>query len=170
MSHDAIQLKTARLLMRRAAMADLDAIHDIMSDEETMRYWSTLPHKSREQTSAWLQSMVRSGQGGSDEFVLEHDGRVIGKLGAWRLPEIGFFLRRELWGRGLISEALDRFVRYATAKGVPCLTADVDPLNTASLAVLNRAGFIETGRASATFTVGGRVCDSVYLRLDLPAA
>ena len=43
----------------------------------------------------------------------------------------------------------------------------MDPLNTASLALLTRAGFRETGREAATYRVGDRVCDSVYLRLDL---
>ena len=163
----AIELTTARLRLRRARPDDLDAIHRIMADDETMRYWSTLPHSSPEETGRWFKSMLSAGPERGDEFIIEHEGEVIGRIGAWRFPEIGYFLRRDHWGRGFASEALDAFVDYAASKGVAFLTADVDPLNISSLNLLRSAGFRETGRASATYTVGGRVCDSVYLQLDL---
>ncbi len=167
MSKRPTELKTSRLLLRRARPDDLDAIHAIMADVETMRYWSTPPHTSREETGRWLEAMLSADPAGNDEFVLEHEGVVIGKLGAWRLPEIGFFLRRDHWGQGFASEALDGFVRYMASQGVGHLTADVDPLNRACLDLLTKAGFRETGRASGTFRLGERLCDSVYLRLDL---
>ncbi|HEY1750495.1 MAG TPA: GNAT family N-acetyltransferase [Caulobacteraceae bacterium] len=161
------QLRTARLLMRRARPDDLQALHAIMSDPEVMRYWSTPPHASLDETRRFLEAMLSAPPRESDEFVIEHAGEVIGRLGAWRLPEIGFYLRRDCWGRGFAAEALAGFIHYAGSRGVPCLTADVDPLNLACLKLLAAAGFRETGRASATFVVAGRTCDSVYLRLDI---
>jgi RimJ/RimL family protein N-acetyltransferase len=164
----ATHLRTPRLLLRRAQRGDLDAIHAIMSDTETMRYWSSLPHSRREESEQWFEGMLAADAAGeSDEFILEHDGALIGKLGAWRLPEIGFFVRRDHWGQGFASEALEAFIAYARSRKVEYLTADVDPLNAACLVLLQRAGFCETGRASATFVVGDRICDSIYLRRDL---
>lgn len=169
MTGRAAELRTARLRLRRVEPGDLDAIHAIMADPETMRFWSSPPHSSREETAKWLGSMIEADRSGaSDEFVLELDGKAIGKLGVWRWPEIGFFLRRDHWGQGLASEALAGFIAYATACGADCLTADVDPHNGSCLKMLRNAGFIETGRAEATYMVGDRVCDSIYLRLDLP--
>ncbi|TAH46813.1 MAG: N-acetyltransferase [Dokdonella sp.] len=161
------ELKTDRLLLRRARSNDLDAIHQIMRDGETMRFWSTPPHASKAQTRRWLDSMLSADPSASDEFVIEHDGIIIGKLGAWCLPEIGFFLRRESRGQGLAYEALTAFIEYIRSQGVAQLTADVDPLNIACLKLLTRAGFLETGRAQGTYVVGERVCDSVYFRLNL---
>ena len=138
-----------------------------MSDELAMRYWSTPPHTDVEQTRVWLESMLSADPASSDDFILEHRSIPIGKLGAWRLPEIGFFLRPDHWGRGLASEALGAFADYMKSRKMPCLTADVDPLNTQCLRLLARAGFEVTGRASGTYRVGDRVCDSVYLRLPL---
>lgn len=43
-------MKTDRLLLRRATMNDLEPFHTIMSDPEVMRYWSTPPHETTEQT------------------------------------------------------------------------------------------------------------------------
>ncbi|WP_283937978.1 GNAT family N-acetyltransferase [Sphingomonas caseinilyticus] len=154
--------------MRRVRSADIDAIHAIMSDAETMRFWSSPPHSTLAETEKWLASMIEADRAGeSDEFILEHQGRVIGKLGAWRHPEIGFFLDRDYWGRGLASEALLQFINYARDLGLNCLTADVDPRNTACLHLLAKCGFHETGRQSATYVVDGQACDSVYLKVDL---
>jgi RimJ/RimL family protein N-acetyltransferase len=166
MGAGSIELRTPRLRLRRARPDDLDAMHRIMADAEVMQYWSTPPHTSLADTRRWLKPMLSSTPE-SDEFVVEHAGEVIGKLGAWRLPEIGFYLRRDCWGRGFAAEALAAFVHHAASKGVSHLTADVDPLNGACLKLLTGAGFRETGRASATYVVADRVCDSVYLRLDL---
>ena len=44
------QIRTPRLLLRRAAMDDLTAIHAILSNGIAMRYWSCLPHTSPEQS------------------------------------------------------------------------------------------------------------------------
>ena len=162
-------LRTARMVLRRIQADDVEAFHAIMSDARAMRFWSTLPHTTREDTQRFVAAMLSAPQDVSDEFVLEHAGVAVGKLGAWRLPEIGFFLRPDLWGRGFAAEALEGFIGYIAARGAPFLTADVDPLNTACLALLDGAGFRETGRQTATFVLGDRVCDSVYLRLDLPA-
>ena len=45
------------------------------------------------------------------------------------------------------------------------LTADVDPRNRASLALLTRHGFVEAGRAEATWHTHIGACDSIYLEL-----
>jgi len=162
------ELRTDRLRMRRVRSADIDAIHAIMSDTETMQFWSTPPHSTLAETKKWFASMIQADQAGeSDEFVLEFRGEVIGKLGAWRLPEIGFYVRRDYWGRGLASEALLRFISYARDLELDCLTADVDPRNTACLRLLAKCGFHQTGRKRATYVVDGQSCDSVYLKIDL---
>jgi RimJ/RimL family protein N-acetyltransferase len=160
------RIVTRRLVLRRAREADLAALHAIMSDAATMRYWSSPPHADLAETREWLAAMIAAPAGESDDYIIEHGGQAIGKLGAWRLPEIGFMLARPLWGRGFAGEALAAFVAHAFASGSDHLTADVDPRNGASLAVLRRAGFHETGRVARTWYVGGEWCDSVYLRLD----
>ena len=143
------RIRTERLLLRRATEADLEAFHDIMADAETMRFWSTPPHTDLEQTREWLAAMVAAPAATSDDFVVELDGRAIGKLGVWQMPEVGFLLSRRYWGRGLATEALAAFVAYAFAGRVDHLTADVDPGNVASLALLSRAGFRGDGAGGA---------------------
>jgi RimJ/RimL family protein N-acetyltransferase len=132
-----------------------------------MRYWSTPPHADLDETAAWVASMIEADPAASDDFIVTLHGALIGKLGAWRLPEIGFLIDRAYWGRGLADEAIAAFIDRRRRLGSSELTADVDPRNSASLSLLERHGFVETGRAAGTWQVGDELCDSVYLRLDL---
>jgi RimJ/RimL family protein N-acetyltransferase len=164
------ELRTARLVLRRAIPGDLDAMHAVLSDPRAMTYWSHGPHESLEQTREWLDSMIGSPPELSEDFVVTLDGRTIGKLGAWRLPEFGFILAPDHWRRGYASEALAAFLGHVFSRpDVDHLVADVDPRNRASLALLKRHGFAETGRASGTWETHIGRCDSVYLRLDAQA-
>lgn len=160
------EIPTDRLLLRRARMDDAEAMHRIMSNPTAMRYWSTPPHAHIADTERWMASMVDADPAGSDDFIVTLDGMLIGKLGAWKLPEVGFLIDPAHWGKGYAREALAAFIARRRVLGSTELTADVDPRNEASLALLRGAGFEETGRASGTWQVGDELCDSVYLRLS----
>jgi [ribosomal protein S5]-alanine N-acetyltransferase len=166
------EIRTARLLLRRARPGDLAGLHPILSDPAAMRYWSTLPHRSLDETRDWLDSMIAETPGEErDDFIVEHEGRVIGKAGCWRLPEIGFILHPEFWRLGLAREALEAIIpRLFRRYAIPAITADVDPRNTASLALLRSLGFVQTGRAERTWLIGEEYCDSIYLALARPGA
>ena len=142
-------------------------MHRLLSNAEATRYWSTLPHETLAQTEAWVRSEVDSPADSSDDFVVTLDGQLIGKLGCYRLPEIGFLFDPALWGRGYASEALRAFVERRCTRGSTEITADVDPRNIASLRLLSRNGFVETHRAARTWNIGGEWHDSVYFRLAL---
>lgn len=162
-------IQTPRLLLRRARMDDLDDMHRILANAVAMRYWSTPPHGDIEQTRAWLGAMIDASPDESDDFIVEHGGRVIGKAGCWRLPEIGYILHPDYWGQGLAREALGAAIIHVFATSpVTALTADVDPRNAASLRLLERLGFRETHRAERTMQIGDEWCDSVYLSLPRP--
>ena len=163
-------LRTARLVLRPARPGDLLALHAIFTDAETMAYWSTPPHRDLATTQAWLESMLAADPAESCDFIIERDGRVIGKAGCWRLPEVGYILARDQWGQGLAREALEAVVAHVfAAQPVAALTADVDPRNARSLALLKGLGFVETARAERTMQIGEAWVDSVYLRLARPA-
>ncbi len=159
--------RTERLLLRPARSGDLERIHALLSDPVAMRYWSTPPHETVQQSRDWLDGMMAITLPEGEDFVVEHEGRVIGKAGLYRFPEIGYLFDPACWGRGFATEAVRAVVERAFAvHGLPAIIADVDPRNIASLSVLMRAGFRETGRAARTMQVGEEWCDSVYLSAD----
>ena len=161
------EIRTGRLLLRRARLDDVPAMHAIMSDPVAMRFWSTPPHASLAETGKWMTSMVEADSAESDDFIVTLEGRLIGKLGAWRLPEIGFLLDPADWGKGYASEALVAYIHRRRDLGSAELTADVDPRNIASIRLLEHAGFTESGRATGTWQVGDELCDSIYFRKSL---
>ena len=162
-----MEIRTERLLLRPARADDLEPLHAILSDPRAMAYWSSPPHEYVDQTRDWLTSMIAIQPSEGEDFIVEYDGRLIGKAGLWRFPEIGFIFHPDHWGHGFAREALGAVIERAfSAHGFARIEADVDPRNLSSLALLDRLGFRETGRKERTWFVGGRWCDSIYLALD----
>jgi RimJ/RimL family protein N-acetyltransferase len=167
-----MEITTERLRLRHARLSDAEAMHAVLSDPVAMAYWSSLPHETLEQTRAWIAAMVAApaaADGQSLDFIIEFEGRAIGKAGFWKPPEIGYILRRDHWGRGLAREALEAVIRVGFEEGgIEAIIADVDPRNAASLGLLERLGFVRTGFARETWEIGGVLLDSVYLTLKRP--
>jgi RimJ/RimL family protein N-acetyltransferase len=161
------EIRTERLVLRRARVDDTPAMHRLLSDPVAMRYWSTLPHERVEQTEEWMTSMISAPADESDDFIVTLDGVLIGKAGAWRLPEVGYLFDPAVWGRGYALEAMSAFIDRRRAMGTAELTADVDPPNRASRRLLEKCGFVETGHAARTYHIGGEWRDSIYYRLVL---
>jgi RimJ/RimL family protein N-acetyltransferase len=149
---------------------DLAAFHEIMSDPRAMRYWSRPEHATIEETQGFVDFLCACPGNGGDDWVIERDGRAIGKAGAWSPPEVGFLLHPDRWGHGYAYEAMAALMPVLFSRhDVPALTADVDPRNAASLRLLERLGFRETGRAARTLLWRDEWCDSIYLALPRPS-
>ena len=121
--------------------------------------------------------MVSSANNGISDFAivlrLSDSPVVIGKVGIWAVEtgEVGFMLNRAYWGKGYMVEAFSALLEYLwSGKGgeVWKLTADVDPRNDASLGILKKFGFHETGYQEKTIETHLGWCDSVYLALKNP--
>jgi len=157
-------IRTTRLVLRRATWDDLAAVHRLFSNPQAMRYWSRPEHATLDETRHWLRFLVEPAPDSLD-FLIETDGEVIGKAGAWQLPEVGFLLHPDHWGKGLAHEAMLAVIAHVEAEfpALPELTAEVDPRNLASLRLLDRLGFRETHRAERTLLWKDEWCDSVWL-------
>ena len=58
-----------------------------MSDPAAMRYWSTPPHTTLDETRQFLDQMIAAPTSESDDFLIEYRGEVIG--GRDRVPSRG---------------------------------------------------------------------------------
>lgn len=165
-----MEIATPRLRLRHARADDLAAIHAVLSDPRATRWWSTPPHETLDQSRIWLGSMIAGNAEGSDDFVIEREGQVIGKVGFFRAPELGYILHPGYWGQGLASEAVGAAVGHVFAtRDHDALEADVDPANQASIRLLERLGFARTGFAEKTWNIGGEWKDSLYYSLTRAA-
>jgi RimJ/RimL family protein N-acetyltransferase len=73
------------------------------------------------------------------------DGDVVGGIGCWGDEErdVGYWIDRAVWGRGIASAALAAFLIEITERP---LFAHVVTTNAGSIRVLERCGFVEVGR------------------------
>ena len=161
-----MEIRTPRLILRTARPDDLEAIHAVLSDPRATRWWSSPPHDTLEQTRVWLEAMMANGPDHPD-FVIELDGRVVGKAGFYEMPDVGYILHPDVWGQGLAGEAVRAAVDHVFAtRDVDTLKADVDPENAASIRLLERLGFVRTGFGERTWNVGGVWKDSFFYALS----
>jgi len=160
-------IDTERLVLRRMMAYDAPALHTMLSDPETMRFWSTPPHATLAETEAWVaDGLAAMERGDGHDFVVLQSNQVIGRVAFWMGNEIGFLFARAVWGKGYAQEAMIAVLRHGFEQlGFKSVRADVDPRNERSLKLLERVGFQRTGTAERTFKIGETWVDSVYLEL-----
>ncbi|MBV2360956.1 GNAT family N-acetyltransferase [Thalassococcus sp. CAU 1522] len=161
-------IRTERLTLRPARPDDLDALHAIFTDPRAMRYWDRPPHDAIAQTQRFLNGFMTPDDQRREEYILDLDGRCIGKAGIWARPEVGFILHPDHWRRGYVREALEAILPRCFRKWpeMPEITAECDPRNLASVGLLTRLGFRLTGFDRQNFDYGGiEMCDTAYFAL-----
>jgi RimJ/RimL family protein N-acetyltransferase len=147
------ELATARLLLRPLAMADAPRLAELGDDFEVARMLTSCPYPY---TLADAEALIRRGRDAdrADEvmFAIELPGEgPIGTIGfdpdGVLAREVGYWIGRPYWSRGYVSEALAASLRWVVgAWGRRCVTARHFVDNPASAAILQRAGFLYTGR------------------------
>jgi len=164
-------LTTERLTLRPIVDADVEALHAMLSDAETMRYWSTLPHTERQQTIDWIiGNRTAMAAGTALEYGAVYQGKLIGRATFWNGNEIGYLFDRAYWGQGFARECLTAMIDYAFRfRDWGEIIADIDPRNLPSWRLLERLGFRRTSFELNTFCIGGQWSDSQYLALGRPA-
>lgn len=83
-----------------------------------------------------------------------------------RRAEIGYSVRRDLWGRGIATRAVRTLIRFAFDRlDLRRLEADIDPRNDASFRVLAKLGFQREGFLRERCETRDEVQDSVLFGL-----
>ena len=106
-------LETPRQILREFTPYDADALELILSDPETMRFYPS-PF-DRPGVEQWIErNMKRYAKDGHGlwALVLKSSGEMIGDCGLTVQEvdgldevEVGYHVRRDLWGQGLATEA-----------------------------------------------------------------
>lgn len=143
-------LTTGRLQFRPIAEGDFDAVHDVLSDPEVMRFHPEGAF-DREATRAWLERTLARYDGGELGFravIHRKTGEYVGHIGLLpqevegiRATEVGYWLRRRFWGHGYATEGARALRDVAFGRlDVPRVISLIHPANVASQAVALRNG------------------------------
>lgn len=183
-----LELVSARLFLRPLRESDVDLVLELFTDPEMMEYAGG-PVKSERIRTEMAASVQRGADGSIGVWCMckAQTKEPIGTIALLPLPveaedtewelvctgempegdiEIGYFLRKDEWGQGYVSEAVSRVLEFAFS--VACLeeiVAVIDPRNAASRKVLERTGFLSEGdrRAYRETCPGFRIAKSDWL-------
>jgi RimJ/RimL family protein N-acetyltransferase len=153
-------LSTQRLRLRFPAVGDAFAIAGHASDVEVARMTTGIPYPyDVDDAEAFVRRLGRCDPREETLFVLDLPGEgVIGLVGfhanAEGATEIGYWLGRPFWGRGLMTEAVCAALAWArTAWGRRWILSGHFSDNPASGRVLIKAGFLYTGEIRRRFSL-----------------
>lgn len=148
-------LESERLLLRPIKESDADDIFEIFSDIEVMKYYDLLPfltiNDAINQVDIFRKclsekTMIRWG------IELKANGKLIGTCGFFafseenRKAEMGYELNREYWNKGIMSESLKMIMDFIFREtDINRIETYVEPMNTASLNLLESLGFTKEG-------------------------
>lgn len=144
-----VELETDRLLLRRFAPDDLDALARIAADPEVMRYIGSGQPMSRAETETALRSIIEGFERrGYGRWALVHKtgGELIGYCGLTLLDEtvgveLAYMLNRPYWRTGLAAEAVAACLRCGfESLGLDKISAITHARNAASIRLLERVG------------------------------
>ena len=144
-------LETPRLCLRRFTVADTDPLLAVLGDPVAMEFYPA-PY-DRQGVEDWisrnLERYRRDGHG-LWAMVLKHSGEVIGDCGCSMQEvegrnhvEIGYHVRRDLWGFGYATEAARACKNYAfRTLGAPRVISMIRPQNIRSRSVAEKNGMM----------------------------
>jgi len=149
-----LELRTDRLHLRRLTAEHLPDLVELDSDPEVMRYISGGEGNTRERYEQELLPRMTAWDDQPYGFLAAYEDEAF--VGWFHLRptvapgqtclELGFRLRRAAWGRGLATEGGRALVRYAFEDlDEPTVDACCDPLNAASMHVLEKCGMWRVG-------------------------
>ncbi|MBI1417984.1 MAG: GNAT family N-acetyltransferase [Limimaricola sp.] len=153
---------TEGLTYRDLAAHDLDALHAIMSDWQVVRQLGSWPWPADLAFTAARCRPFPAARG----FIWGcfRAGRLVGTVGVSD-GALGYCLERASWGQGLMTRAATDALDVAFAAGLSAVGAVVWADNAASARVLDKLGFVVTGRTLEMSRARGVHTPCVALRL-----
>ncbi len=105
----------------------------------------------------------------SDDTVINrtilYNGEVVGNIAKFIMfgqPEIGYWISKKFWGKGIATQALKAFLEIVTIRPLYAAAAKD---NAGSLRVLQKCGFVITGYGRAFSEARSAEIDEAYLEL-----
>jgi ribosomal-protein-alanine N-acetyltransferase len=137
--------------------SDAQALVEHLNDKEIYNTTLTIPYPYKEEhAEIWIRSKLEYREKFGRDFtfaIRDENARLIGVVAADRFEpgkshhtEIGYWLARPYWGRGIITSAVHAFVRYLFRETeLIRVTAHVFSHNIASVRVAEKNGFVREG-------------------------
>lgn len=133
-------LETARLVLRPPVAADAATLAGAIGNYDVARWLGQVPYPYGTEDAERFIAQARQGE----TWIIEENGALVGGISAD--SELGYWLARPAWGRGLATEACDAVVDHWFSAGQgESLTSSHLADNDRSARVLIKQGFVYRG-------------------------
>lgn len=150
------------ILLHDVTTSELPILFEQQLDPEATSM-AAFPSRDRDAFYAhWAKIMANES---NIQMTIEADGHVAGNLLSWEMEgerEIGYWLGKEFWGRGIATEALSQFLDVVKTRP---LFAHVAKHNIASNRVLEKCGFTVVGE-DKYMNIGNEEVEEFVFKLD----
>ena len=141
------EIETERLILRAVTVEDAEAIFAWASDPDVNKFMMYPLHENIDVTREWLKTRDINGKDEFDlGFVLKKTGELIGQGGLFYhedldVWEVGYNLRKDYWGQGLVPEAIQAIIDYVDKeKGIRAIVGEFAKDNMKSQRVMEKLG------------------------------
>lgn len=139
-----MQLRTKRCLIRNFKPEDAEALYQVLSDDEVMKYIEAA--YDLEKTRSFLQHCGLCEPPLVYAIVWGATGQVIGHAIFHVYDEsdyeIGWILHRDYWGMGIAGEVTEELIAYARHLGAESCIIECDAQQVASKRIAIKHGFV----------------------------
>ena len=139
-------IETERLILRKFAGDDIEALYKIYSDEEVNTFLPWYPLKNMDEAFVFFQEQYAAKyalpQAYAYAICLKRDNYPIGyiKVDMEEHHDFGYGLRKEFWHQGIVTEAGKALINQVKKDGLPYITATHDRNNPRSGGVMRNVG------------------------------
>ncbi len=147
------ELETARLKLRRLIVEDAEAIfRRYATDFETIKYLTFKPHQDVAQARHFIKESLGKWESKTEftfGIIYKEEQQLIGCItirSEFGKVDFGYVLSRDYWGRGLMTEAVQKCCDWALAQpSIFRVWAVCDIENRASARVMEKVGMQREG-------------------------
>lgn len=163
-------LATKGFLLRKIKVSDAPNMFDYFSRKEVVEYYDVELLTSQQQAIELIEGLLYRYNAGKQirwGITLKDKAGIIGTCGFHSIElehqkaEIGYELHPDYWGRGIMTEIIQKIVEYGfNNMDLNRIEAFYNPLNHASRRVLEKNGFQYEGTLRERFLVNGKFVDA----------
>jgi RimJ/RimL family protein N-acetyltransferase len=162
-----VEIATPSCVLRPWRSGDEASLRENADDREVVRYLrERFPHPYTQADARWWVAHSQATSPATNLAIVVNDrasggvGLILGTDVERCRAEVGYWLGRRYWGRGIASDALRAMTTYAFATfPLERIFATAAVENVASVRVLEKAGFVQECVMRRAAIKGGRVID-----------
>jgi len=147
-------IKTKRFILRPYGKSDEKSLVENINDWKVTQFMSNIPYPyTLKDARKWIKKCIKNTKKTNKtriDFAVDINGEIVGGIDLHNIEkhkaEIGYWLTRKLWNKGIMTEALRIMTNYGFNElKLKRISATVDPKNKSSIFVLEKNKYKREG-------------------------